>query len=540
MSVSNRISRCRRLFLLLLASRYTTKAILHNECRETDHGVCEEKAEYFLPPDCTLVMAKSTVNGFGIYSLFDRRRGAQILPGDIVIQLPDVIHQDGMKYFQENYWTSSHDTGGMFEGKEVHSITPGIGMLTNSVYRDSNILPYRVDRDDGSCSRENCKGSGSFTQYHNYTWFFHKDISAGQELLSPKPDDWFQQRGLNSDDYTNPKNSRDTENPPSSSLKWLRQNGLCLDNIIPSESSVSGRGAFAARFLPLGTIVAPVPVLPIFDWRKSLNMLQEDKGSSTKQRWQLLLNYCFGHSESSLLLFPYGPFVNLINHSEKPNVQLRFSKRFNHEEWLQISVQKLQNVVNESGLVLELVALRDISPNEEIFLDYGQEWKSAWERHNYPIAKSMDGKPPYTPAHVMDEVATKVRTATEQSNFPYPANVQTSCFYEYQNGTKSTTDDIKQTVTTVQWNWTRRVFEWTNLRPCSILHRSADDAYYTVQIKNRHGSPSIPNRHLVSKVPRPAIRFTDRIYTTDQHLPYAFRHWIGLANEILPNAWKDL
>lgn len=52
----------------------------------------------------------------------------------------------------------------------------------------------------------------------------------------------------------------------------------------------------------------------------------------------------------------------------------------------------------------------------------------------------------------------------------------------------------------------------------------------------------IPSRriHVVSGVPRIAIRFSDRLYTTDQHLDNAFRHEIGFPNDLYPEQWKDL
>jgi hypothetical protein len=50
----------------------------------------------------------------------------------------------------------------------------------------------------------------------------------------------------------------------------------------------------------------------------------------------------------------------------------------------------------------------------------------------------------------------------------------------------------------------------------------------------------IPNNeiHIVTHVPRAAIRFSDKPGTTDQHLPGAFRHEIGLPESLVPEAWK--
>ena len=99
--------------------------------------------------------------------------------------------------------------------------------------------------------------------------------------------------------------------------------------------------------------------------------------------------------------------------------------------------------------------------------------------------------------------------------------------------------------TTVKWQMDRKTFEYDNLRPCNILQREKlpnGHFVYTVLIHNRPGlapHERIPTTttsdrskktqmHVVTGVPRAAIRFTDRAYSTDQHLENAFRHEIGL------------
>jgi len=107
------------------------------------------------------------------------------------------------------------------------------------------------------------------------------------------------------------------------SLEWLEKHGMCLDNIHPSDSTVTlGTGAFATRFLPKNSIVAPAPLIHFS--REHLEMVWEDQNKEVLwQGHQLLLNYCFGHPSSSLLFFPYSPAVNLINHNHThPNVAI--------------------------------------------------------------------------------------------------------------------------------------------------------------------------------------------------------------------------
>jgi len=74
----------------------------------------------------------------------------------------------------------------------------------------------------------------------------------------------------------------------------------------PTSQSVAGRGAVATRDLAAGRVVAPVPVLPL--QRASL-VVSTNSTTTTTPQHQLLLNYCLGHRDSSLLLYPYGPMV---------------------------------------------------------------------------------------------------------------------------------------------------------------------------------------------------------------------------------------
>lgn len=89
------------------------------------------------------------------------------------------------------------------------------------------------------------------------------------------------------------------------SEEWIRANGKCLDNVSPGRSTLSqaGMGGFAKRLIKEGDDVVPVPVLLISD-SNILNM-EDNK--------QLLLNYCFGHSESKMLFCPQSNAA-MLNH----------------------------------------------------------------------------------------------------------------------------------------------------------------------------------------------------------------------------------
>jgi hypothetical protein len=106
---------------------------------------------------------------------------------------------------------------------------------------------------------------------------------------------------------------------------------------------------------------------------------------------QLLLNYCFGHRDSTLLLCPYVSAV--VNHAPTSNdghagvdvptanVKIVWSNKITaHPEWRDMPIISWA-YTNQAGLGFEYEALRDIAAGEEVFVDYGDEWQAAWDEH---------------------------------------------------------------------------------------------------------------------------------------------------------------
>jgi hypothetical protein len=98
------------------------------------------------------------------------------------------------------------------------------------------------------------------------------------------------------------------------SIEWLAENGKCVDHISPGQSTIegAGHGAFTKRDLPKGTIITGSPLhhLPMKESFMPMHRTfyyDENAGAESKADiigYQLLMNYCFGHSETSLLLCP--------------------------------------------------------------------------------------------------------------------------------------------------------------------------------------------------------------------------------------------
>jgi hypothetical protein len=353
------------------------------------------------------------------------------------------------------------------------------------------------------------------------------------------------------------------------SVAELRQHGMCIDNIDvrPSRFAEMGRGAFATRVIRKGDLVAPAP-LQVFKNRQDFATSQK-QGISPEA---LFVNYCFQVAgNDKLMLFPYGPGVNLINHapastittttantlvrnnkSKKPeaNVGLRWSShRMHHKELLELSLEDFVAQAKPGKLILEVYALRDIAENEELLLDYGQDWQDAWNKHVQEWKPVLEKGFIYP--HEMDETAP-LRTEVEQKAEPYAQNLAMVCNTPDWDRNKQQDDGGGGGVNHNHIDWHEPDFDWLEgFVFCHVIDRYEGpygDLVYTVSLDFDGGDhpqeydPSVPmsEQYIDRNVPRRAIRFVDKPYTSDMHLPNAFRHTIELSKELVPAQWITL
>jgi hypothetical protein len=206
------------------------------------------------------------------------------------------------------------------------------------------------------------------------------------------------------------------QNRSIQSLEWLQENGICIDTIQAGHSTIQqagrgelvafvlffalsfciacswsffciscswsffsvSKGGFATKFIPQGHVVTAVPLIhipnrDIFTMYGSMPGVEEEgdaqfiRNVSQPIHHQLMLNYCFGHRHSSLLLSPYGLLNTVINHSkENANVKIVWSKQgTRHPEWLSQPVREWGDT-KHTGLAFEFVATRNILKGDEV------------------------------------------------------------------------------------------------------------------------------------------------------------------------------
>jgi len=356
------------------------------------------------------------------------------------------------------------------------------------------------------------------------------------------------------------------------SSSWLKENGQCMDGLQVRQSTLrfAGRGAFATRDVPSGGLISPAPLL-LIDKKQWLQMYSiKFKNGRNGRRYalrnmsdnkanhqQLLLNYCFGHPESSLLLFSYGAGINFINHKsviEGANAKIIWTKQPYHDPGLRsISVEELNmGEIGHFGLGFDIIATKDIRANEEVFLDYGTDWSEAWNSH----VKGWDDKFPWkTKALDMNFAGIeKIYTEAEREEMvsqsgkdPYDHDLLTVCHLMYVPLDES--DDSPRTRDNVD------VFQFQddlsgnlnlkNLHGCKIMERdnvesedgTKKELYTVLFFPDKNGNVEDV---VVKNVPRHALRFADAPYTSDIHSPLSFRYPIGIPDSIFPTAWRDL
>jgi SET domain len=348
---------------------------------------------------------------------------------------------------------------------------------------------------------------------------------------------------------------------------WLERHGSCVDNIRPGPSAIelAGNGAFATRKLAQGNVIAPVPMvhlhrhhMDIFDSEN----IKDPNGEVWLDRQQLILNYCFGHPESNLLLFPYSPVVNYINHAsgDKANAKLQWSSQFNKADWLKKTPEELLRHHKTTGLAFDLVATRDIAPGEEVTLDYGTDWESAWQEHieNWSIESDWNYEPPHNDWLDWMPTEEELEKRSLVLQFDRPDKFL-GCHVKLPDVPIPPVTDPEAPLPEHEWKPVDGMFRTTTyVFPCEVIERSIESVHalyslirkdsvaplvdtYSAVITVQHGTPATPPKKFISfNMPRRAIEIFDEEYSSPQFYRGAFRHPIGIPDDLIPDTWRDL
>jgi hypothetical protein len=250
-----------------------------------------------------------------------------------------------------------------------------------------------------------------------------------------------------------------------------------------------------------------------------------------------LLNYCFGHRNSTLLLCPYGATSGLINHSkEKVNARVVWStKATQRNEWFDQDVSLWAEDAT-AGLAFDYVATRNIELGEEVFIDYGDEWEAAWQNHVATWKPAMDADS-YRPAYELDNDSALIIPTVREGSFDNEDHVKLMCreAYRAMRGLP-TSDDVDDESGVLD-----------GVLDCRAIERWQDESgeyvYNAVlfkEIEEKYSKQCFyEDQEILFAVPRDAFAFEDAIYSRDHAQPLSFRHDIRIPDDIMPKAWLN-
>lgn len=323
--------------------------------------------------------------------------------------------------------------------------------------------------------------------------------------------------------------------------------GYCLDNIREGTSTVegAGRGAFATRRMDIGSIIAPAPLLHVLD-----RSILEFDVAHTNATTQLLLNYCFGHKETQVLLCPT-THVTLINHnSTSTNAEIRWSKPSQNRVDADINYRTLglDEILSlhphtwrdfNAKLAFEVVATKQIDSGEEIFLDYGSEWEHALLEH------AREWMPPsesgYTPPKEMNQKNNDIVLSPELPNYySYECSMEPLAQEREYIGEAGHDYFSPPYISPEQWNAKMKHLYGENnfvcWYPCHVFGLNDDGTFQADAF-----SKILPLSNKIRRwknAPRESIRFADAHFQSDQHLSSAFRHFIPIPDKLIPFRWR--
>jgi hypothetical protein len=183
--------------------------------------------------------------------------------------------------------------------------------------------------------------------------------------------------------------------------------------------------------------------------------------------------------------------------------------------------------------MLEIVATKDLQPGDEILLDYGTSWETAYTQHVKSWAPIDDA---FVPASIKNEeeweIVADPSSAYECLLEPMPDERRPEIRHEdyrsygYHNF--------------ATWNDDMQLFFGRNSHvawfPCEITGVDDVGSY-----QGNVYSKSLEMKQLIRifhSIPREAIRFVDKSYQSNQHIFHSFRHYIPMANNIFPTRWR--
>ena len=249
-----------------------------------------------------------------------------------------------------------------------------------------------------------------------------------------------------------------------------------------------------------------------------------------------------------MLLCPYGSGVNYINHNRiLVNVKVQWAPHGmigqKDDAFLQNLTELFEN--KHHRLAFDYVALRDIEEGEELFLDYQVEWETAWNEHvtNFEQLKLHQDRYQSAFQFNLENGSKILKTEKEQEQDPYPANLELRC---HPLVLSSEMMIVPHNLRDFYWDVKKAGIKCYVLGRTKLVDLESEGFVYHIGIDEGYNLEYAPEDHPkktdhcieLEGIPRTAVSFFDAPYTSNLYLEGAFRHPVGIPDEMFPSAWK--
>ena len=172
----------------------------------------------------------------------------------------------------------------------------------------------------------------------------------------------------------------------------------------------------------------------------------------------------------------------------------------------------------------------------QIFIDYGIEWENAWDEH-VRTWEPPSSESEYIHLKPLLQGEIEARTLEEQKTNPYPENIITGCYYDAtQELVDSSLVENEYVADGSTYVTEDDIHSSNSIYACEIVDKQ-EDGKLTVRILYLESYVDTPV--VLKNYPLASVTFRMRKLSSDQHLPGAFRHHIGIDDDIFPPQWKE-
>ena len=313
----------------------------------------------------------------------------------------------------------------------------------------------------------------------------------------------------------------------------------------------------------------------VLDISPPLDVSADSDNNNQNSTKQLLINFCFGHRKSKMLLCPT-THAALINHhhgdgdskgadkyTKKPNVAIRWwrNRKNNNPDLTAgpldgLGVNSTDLKSYNSRLFLEYVALADISEGDEILLDYGKEYEDALSNHigHGTLSTDEDEEQQYVAASKLMENASSNRipvipggVGNHGASIVHQSHIYECEIYPnvkiYPN---PTWEEFSSNRNVDKRNWPSEYVafykgnDFASWYPCQVVESNTATNMHSIELFVK---PLTTTTRIVGRkyrnVPGNRIRIADGLYQSDQHLKWAFRHYLPIPDSIFPLRWRE-